>query len=368
MLSVLKSNLEKKTLGFYEKKDFDYMIPDIMYEENYELLPHKNHPTSGKILVRYLYTPFPDIRRNVPMETVFYSNNINMSSFKTGDMIAFSGRSVSDVYRRLSTGTPFSHIGVVVHVPNKYTKDEELYICEVCSNTNNLLDPFHKNAHPGISFFHLNQRLHEHYGSAIWWIPLRKQLSRKRRNRLREWVRQIHHRDYINILQPDVNINSIPFLNDFGVNYKKVTTCYELYSPQFIFDGLIKSKITPMLEDDEIQSLSPTDVLKLPVYDKPILIKCNEKCFERYGTSRDYKLENFEKFEEGEQTTNLFKFSSNFSIPLAKKILEIKVGDEEDDSESSEFQHFSEEQPKLTEEQQKLGVKPKNASYKRIFI
>lgn len=60
---------------------------------------------------------------------------------KTGDLILFAGKSVISSAIMCITGIPFSSLGMVIRLPDKYTKKEKLFVIEI-SDDADLADAF----------------------------------------------------------------------------------------------------------------------------------------------------------------------------------------------------------------------------------
>src|SRR5262245_868457 len=55
-----------------------------------------------------------------------YSYHEHLSRFKTGDLIVYSGTGILGAVSQLMTNSPYSHVGLVVQLPNKWTTEDDL--------------------------------------------------------------------------------------------------------------------------------------------------------------------------------------------------------------------------------------------------
>jgi hypothetical protein len=148
---------------------------------------------------------------------------------KSGDVIAFSGIGMLSSLTKLRCGIDFSQVGIVLVLPNLYTQRPELYLAEVTSNhdgmvnlcltklyfvklthkihptTNNniiiihhqqnipyiQIDAFAERAKRAVCVFRLFERLHQYHGGDIVLLPLREQLSGEAANAMVTWIWQV---------------------------------------------------------------------------------------------------------------------------------------------------------------------------------
>lgn len=57
-----------------------------------------------------------------------------LSEMKSGDLIAYSGTGIISTTTKLKNDCEYSHLGLVVKLPNKWTQERELYVLEVGRN------------------------------------------------------------------------------------------------------------------------------------------------------------------------------------------------------------------------------------------
>lgn len=62
---------------------------------------------------------------------------------------------------------------MIVELPNPNTEVHELYIFECNRNLDEMVDAFRDDKQSGICLFRLKERIHNFYGNAAWWVPLK---------------------------------------------------------------------------------------------------------------------------------------------------------------------------------------------------
>jgi hypothetical protein len=112
--------------------------------------------------------------------------------FKTGDLILYSGSGPQHIANRLDIGSNYSNIGILVEIPNKWTKSLEWYVLEASENSAQLLDPFADATTPGLRLFKLDDVLYSFNGAALWWLPQKDAIEEESRELLKKWVFLAH--------------------------------------------------------------------------------------------------------------------------------------------------------------------------------
>lgn len=107
----------------------------------------------------------------------YHFEHRRVKKFNSGDLILFAGSGPHNVYNRLSTGVNYSSAGILLQLPNKYTKAVEWYVMEATENVDKLLDPMADTLAPGLRLFKLEERLYNYHGAVIWWVPQAKHLD-----------------------------------------------------------------------------------------------------------------------------------------------------------------------------------------------
>ena len=132
-----------KFLGQCDVCHLDTMEDEKVLDVWMDLQPRpkkKKEPVSGKVHVRAYYSKAGETLPpgQAPEYKAFFHNYIGQ--FKTGDLILYSGVGVLPALTKVMTGCPYSHVGLVVEMPNRWTKLPELYVVELFRNPDNYLD------------------------------------------------------------------------------------------------------------------------------------------------------------------------------------------------------------------------------------
>jgi hypothetical protein len=87
--------------------------------------------------------------------------------------LLYEGVGVLASITRLTSASPYSKVGVIFKIPNKWTSRDDLYVLELTRNVDNFLDAFLEIPHPGVCLFRLFERIHQFHGLRIWWASLK---------------------------------------------------------------------------------------------------------------------------------------------------------------------------------------------------
>lgn len=110
---------------------------------------------------------------------------------KTGDVIAFSGNSLVSKIIKWKTGSPYSHVGIVLDVNMGGAIGQSILFIE-STILNNAADLKHLEFIKGVQMHFLSKRLESYDGSA-WWLPLQEELLPHQTHNIQSWLRQIHN-------------------------------------------------------------------------------------------------------------------------------------------------------------------------------
>jgi hypothetical protein len=58
------------------------------------------------------------------------------------DLIAYSGIGALHSMTKLATNSPYSHVGMIFRLPNKWTRRDDLFVLEVARNNEGALQIF----------------------------------------------------------------------------------------------------------------------------------------------------------------------------------------------------------------------------------
>jgi len=97
-------------------------------------------------------------------------------SLKTGDCLLFSGSELVSFAIKWRFGTPYSHCGLILRMPDTtHGMKEEVFVAEADWGDKDYFDP--KKETFGIILSKFEDRIHEYSGNAIWYCPLKSPLS-----------------------------------------------------------------------------------------------------------------------------------------------------------------------------------------------
>eukprot|EP01124_Arcella_intermedia_P005777 TRINITY_DN13405_c0_g1_i1.p1 TRINITY_DN13405_c0_g1~~TRINITY_DN13405_c0_g1_i1.p1 ORF type:complete len:887 (+),score=229.50 TRINITY_DN13405_c0_g1_i1:80-2740(+) len=226
------------------------LTEEIVHEFRLKLEPHKEKyrsKISGTILIRILISNSPELRElSKSSESEYYFYEEYLEKFKTGDLILFSGRTVLDATLKLRTGQPYSHVGIILKISNPLTHHNQLYVVECTRNVDKIIDAWHQGIVNGISVFRLEERLHQFNGSAIWWLPLKEQMSIPQEQMMLRWIAHMHYRQShygTGLINPCIPPSFGEFLRNFNINFKYPTSMTELWGPIFILLALEAARL-----------------------------------------------------------------------------------------------------------------------------
>ena len=108
----------------------------------------------------------------------------------TGDVIAFSGKGRVSEIIKWKTGSPFSHVGMVLDTDMQGGIGKAVLLIESTS-LNNISDASHGELLKGVQMHFLSNRLGSYDGKA-WWFPLKNKLSNHGAHNMQQWLRKKH--------------------------------------------------------------------------------------------------------------------------------------------------------------------------------
>lgn len=143
-------------------------------------------------------------RTSEPASGYYFYTREMKKQMKTGDLILFSGRSLMSGAISCITGLPYSSIGMVIRLPDKYTKKEKLYVIEVTEDVD-VADAFREDKQGnciessllmqilgGLCVFDLFKRIHSFEGCAAWWLPSSEKFPNAALESMLTWVSMLH--------------------------------------------------------------------------------------------------------------------------------------------------------------------------------
>lgn len=94
----------------------------------------KKKGTIGKLHVGFYYSTMLESRELEQKYCHKFCYKQFQPQMKTGDLIAYSATGVIAAASKLLTNCEYSHLGMVLYIPNKWTQERELYVMEIGRN------------------------------------------------------------------------------------------------------------------------------------------------------------------------------------------------------------------------------------------
>ncbi len=189
------------------------------------------------------------------------------SQMRTGDVIAFSGKGRVSEIIKWKTGSPYSHVGLVLEVDLYGGIGDAVFLIE-STTLSNLPDIKTGEFREGVQLHFLSNRV-DSYDGEIWWVPLKDGLSQTAEFKLQKWLRGKHQSrtkyDNFQVFGAGLDLfDWIPGLEmepDFSSLF-----CSELVMKALQMAGVVSDDINPSEQ-------TPDDVVKYSCFDNVIKIK-----------------------------------------------------------------------------------------------
>jgi len=263
---------------------------DEVFDTRLELKPRtdKKGRVSGHLHIRFYHSIQEDLRpRALITDMVYYYKGIE-NEFKNGDLILYTGIGVPSALSQLATNSPFTCVGLVLKLPNKWTQKEEFYILEVTRNTDRFNDAFEEAERKGVMLFRMIERFHQCHGKTIWKCTLKDALGQELVDKMIKKMWEIHGENNVvsfskEPTQAYETFSFEKFLLEnfyFGKNKKGVFEWHDFVSPYVIAQILLEAgiNITP------VDKLVPHHLATSLFYDPKItLIRCAKSAMEIHG-------------------------------------------------------------------------------------
>lgn len=268
------------------------MIVDQWYDVIYTAKKTDTSEKRGQLRLQLFLSSTPEVRTltvpagppDTPYTYLYPSKNF-LDKVKAGDVILYSGFGPLSVFMQLYTCTPFSNIGIVVSLPNKWLKKEELYILELTQNLEAFPCAFADRPIHGIpALYRLEERIHGIYGTEIWWSVLRQHLEANEKTRLAAFVMEIY-KEYVNTPVDErkpgsgmhANWEFSPtqesLLTSFGVQPKAKKTFVDFFAAEVVAAAL---KAAGREALDLPPLVTPAFLAQCKLFDKPTLLRYHQ--------------------------------------------------------------------------------------------
>jgi hypothetical protein len=112
------------------------------------------------------------------LECEYFDNNKSLrKSVKTGDLVVYQETGFLGLTMSLVTNSPYSRVGMILRLPDKYTGRERPYVVELTSNPSKFLDVVTEEPSNGMVLFRLWERIRSLQGGSVWLLPLLEPLA-----------------------------------------------------------------------------------------------------------------------------------------------------------------------------------------------
>lgn len=213
----------------------------------------------------------------------------NMKQFHPGDIILYNTTGPAAALLRVDHEVQWSHCGIVVEMPNRWTREPELCVLEFCSNRENYIDCYNDAPiHNGPMVFRLAERIHGFHGTEAWLMPLRKPLSRPQVQSLTQWALELicDYNRTVTCKYKDDRMVRLPFspfpftpsqqayFEKIGVSLSTQSAYCEYYSPEMMSLGLcyVGLQVQKRGVYTTIKELSTSKLFL-----RPFLIRCRKQ-------------------------------------------------------------------------------------------
>lgn len=108
--------------------------PEKLTSEWYDVMCPKKKEAVGKLKVTIYFSTMMESRVNDRDYAKEFCYNEHLEHMQTGDIIAYDAPGIIAGATKVVTDHPYSHVGMVVKIPNKWTEERELYVMEIGRN------------------------------------------------------------------------------------------------------------------------------------------------------------------------------------------------------------------------------------------
>ena len=276
----------------------------------------------GRLRLYLILTGQPNVPAAPPPAPVIrtlleFPYNPDMTQFCPGDIILYSTAGPFSALARVLSGAQWSHCGIVVSVPNKWTLEPELCVVEFGANRENFIDLYNERPiHCGPMVFRLAERIHGFHGTEAWLLPLKERLSDEAAHNLSDWALSLVSEFYTNITcklkedrpvpipfpQYSFSPSQITFLELLCISHRQANQYCDYYSAHMASRGLAFVGLE-IPHDDVIVTLK--DITASPFFAKPFLIRCRKQFLSNLYWPEDVPAEQQRQYQT--QTRNRFQ-------------------------------------------------------------
>lgn len=201
------------------------------------------------------------------------SNKINgiFSHISPGDVIAFSGNGLDAKIIRWFTGSPYSHVAIVLETEYLNKQCEDILIAE-STNYTTLPDFQEKKRLKGVQVHWLSHWLDAYKACGrAWWFPLQQKLSYDKITQMQSWLWHLNDGHTPFAIRKSVGawLAQNKYF-DAQTNIKSSNTSAGFFCSEFVakalqIAGIIDLKLNPATQ-------TPGDLMSIPCFQEPKLI------------------------------------------------------------------------------------------------
>ncbi len=189
-----------------------------------------------------------------------------LRSMKTGDLLAFSGKSRTSRLIRWATRSPYSHVALIWRLSGLRFFNGVLVVIESTTEAG-LPDAVTHELRKGVQIHFLAQRVDAYHG-AVWWVPLQRPLHRREEKAMAEWLQQAHCKriPYDTAQAIGAGLDLFDHLGLQNEPDYSALFCSELVARALQVAGLLDEAANP-------SEMTPQDVVSLELFGTPVRIK-----------------------------------------------------------------------------------------------
>lgn len=246
---------------------------DLDHEGQRSNLKEHDAKKEGRVHIRLCVSvhketpsPIPALENNV---VVYNQLKQNM---KTGDLILYNGVGSIDSATKLLSGSNYSRAGLILKIPDRYTRRIKLHVLEITRNIGKFVDAYTFLRTPGVKIFKLKERIHFVNCRSIWWVPLKEPLNPTAgEQNMIEWVQGVSSKRLTLENLPAVPKSLEQLFGEYQVSiHKNPYATEEIHSAHIIMNALrLGGKRLPI----EVGYVSPAKLLDYDIYEMPVSIR-----------------------------------------------------------------------------------------------
>jgi len=188
-------------------------------------------------------------------------------SIKTGDVLAFSGNAGFSKFIRWSTGSIYSHVGIVLNTNLGGGFGDSVLVIESRTETIGT-DAAGVKLLKGVQLQWLSKRILM-YDGAVWLLPLKKPLPEEGKHKMQAWLRETNNKitpyDSVQLMGAGLDLFDRMKLS-YSSEDLSTLFCSELVTKALQIAGVVDASLSPSEQ-------TPRDVVNFPIYNAPILFK-----------------------------------------------------------------------------------------------